>query len=246
MESTIEQKIENNNSLLFGSISKLITQMSDKYGLMLDNFCKSHLEKQNYRVQTYEEAMASDMEKAVLEQTATHDALTGLANRRYFNQRLSDEIGLSNRYGSVFSLVLMDLKKFKHINDHYGHSAGDAALIHFANLLNVYTRNVDFAARTGGDEFALILPETGIKQAGNLITRLNDIVDNTSFNYNGHDINVHANMGVVEMKEGYTPKQLYDLADSASIASKNHSGKVYYADFSRKRIEPISNLLKAA
>ncbi|MFU8790378.1 MAG: putative bifunctional diguanylate cyclase/phosphodiesterase [Methylobacter sp.] len=96
-----------------------------------------------------------------LEYYSVHDPLTGLHNRRQFNDILNYEIGRSERHKHEFSVLMLDLDDFKDINDSYGHPTGDTALCSIANVLLEHTRNGDLCARIGGDEFAIILTETG-------------------------------------------------------------------------------------
>jgi len=97
---------------------------------------------------------------AELEFHASHDPLTGLYNRRYFNSMLEHEIGRSCRHQHEFSILLLDIDNFKCVNDSYGHSMGDEALCGIARIIEQQLRKGDFAARLGGDEFAAILMET--------------------------------------------------------------------------------------
>lgn len=96
----------------------------------------------------------------MVKRQAITDPLTGLANRRAFNDRLEEEIRRSDRYNHEFCLVMIDLDGFKRINDTFGHPTGDRVLINAARCLSAVIRDTDFLARYGGDEFALILPET--------------------------------------------------------------------------------------
>ena len=95
-----------------------------------------------------------------LNEQATRDWLTGLYNRRYFEETLADHIESATRYERELSLVLFDLDRFKQINDTEGHEAGDHALRKFAARLKTAARAADIICRYGGDEFAVILPET--------------------------------------------------------------------------------------
>lgn len=112
-----------------------------------------------------------------LAKQATHDGLTGLYNRRYFDNTLSDHIAVAKRYDHELSLVLFDLDDFKLINDTQGHQAGDEALRQFAKLLESTARKADIICRYGGDEFAVILPETSIERAKVFVNRVLQALD---------------------------------------------------------------------
>jgi len=100
------------------------------------------------------------LEKAELERLSMTDALTGAFNRRYFQIRIEEEVERSRRHGNPLSLLLLDLDRFKRVNDRHGHDAGDAALRATASLLTAQLRRVDVCTRWGGEEFAIIMPNT--------------------------------------------------------------------------------------
>lgn len=108
----------------------------------------------------------------VIRQAQT-DTVTGLANRRALNERLSEEVRRARRYEGVFTLVMMDLDNFKLVNDSFGHPAGDKVLDKVGACLQQVVRDSDFLARFGGDEFALLLMETGEKAALEMVGRIN-------------------------------------------------------------------------
>src|ERR687892_1620880 len=108
----------------------------------------------------------------VCEEAAFTDHLTGLANRRRFERQLEREVGRFSRYGHPFSLLMLDIDRFKEVNDTRGHDAGDEALRRVANVIQSGTRGIDTGARIGGDEFAVILPETDLARGLEVAERL--------------------------------------------------------------------------
>lgn len=106
------------------------------------------------------------------QEAAFTDHLTGLANRRRFERQLEREVARTERYGHPFCLVLVDIDNFKGINDAHGHDAGDEALRLVANAIQSDTRGIDTGARIGGDEFAVILPETNLERGLEVAERL--------------------------------------------------------------------------
>jgi diguanylate cyclase (GGDEF)-like protein len=105
-----------------------------------------------------------EMQKKLEEQSIT-DALTGLRNRRFFDERIHEEFRRAQRYGDYLSLIMIDLDHFKQVNDRYGHQAGDLVLREGAGLIRASIRDPDICARYGGEEFAVILPKTHMSGA---------------------------------------------------------------------------------
>lgn len=141
-------------------------------------------------------ALSRSMEE--LEYYSTHDPLTGLYNRRYFNDMLEYEIGRSERHQHEFSILMLDLDDFKDINDTYGHPCGDAVLIGVADAMRAAMRKGDLATRIGGDEFAIILTETG--KAGGLVVaeKLRAELHETVFNApDGKRFHITTSIGIV-------------------------------------------------
>ena len=109
-------------------------------------------------------------------QLADLDALTGLHNRRYFHETLAREVARAQRYGRQLALIVFDLDDFKAINDRIGHLSGDAVLAETAERVRDVVRSADIACRVGGDEFAVILPESSTADADQLYHRLRGAV----------------------------------------------------------------------
>jgi diguanylate cyclase (GGDEF)-like protein len=135
---------------------------------------------------------------AELEYYSVHDPLTGLHNRRYFNEMLEYELGRSERHAHEFSILMLDLDDFKDINDTYGHPCGDEALKEVGEVLSARMRKGDLATRIGGDEFAVILTETD--QSGAMVVAekiRSELSDRTFFSPDGKSFHITCSIGVV-------------------------------------------------
>jgi len=115
------------------------------------------------------------------EQLAVTDALTGLLNRRYIEERLLEEVKRSNRHGYPMSFLMLDVDHFKSYNDQFGHPAGDIALKLVANVIRETLRGADVAARFGGEEFAILLPQTTDDEASMIAERIRSNIETTQF-----------------------------------------------------------------
>jgi diguanylate cyclase (GGDEF)-like protein len=149
------------------------------------------------------------------------DALTGLHNRRYFHDTLSRECARASRYDRELALLLFDVDDFKAINDRIGHLAADAVLAQLAERVRSVVRTSDVACRVGGDEFAVILPESGLVEAEQLYRRLQFAVGNAA---TGPVDRVHISAGVTELRAGENPVTFFERADEALYRAKE-SGK---------------------
>ncbi len=161
-----------------------------------------------------------------LEQTlqtlATTDGLTKLYNRLYFTAKLDEEFQRSERYNAPLSMMLLDIDKFKAINDTYGHQAGDAYLQALANLVAGSIRQVDVAARYGGEELAIILPHTGSEAALSLAERLRAMIEVFDVSHAGRTFRTTISIGVATHVPGTakTPDEFLTDVDDALYAAK--------------------------
>ncbi len=153
----------------------------------------------------------------VIENQAMTDVLTNIPNRRAFNLRLQDEILRSARYNHAFGLIAVDIDNFKKTNDTYGHPVGDNFLIQFAVCLQAAVRDTDYIARTGGDEFAVILPESNLETAKQLVNRLDMLISSFPFDLPDNRISHHsASFGIAIYPEQATnAENLVNFADQA-------------------------------
>ena len=155
-----------------------------------------------------------------LRELAATDSLTGLANRRSFLIRLVSEIARSRRVGGSLSVVLLDLDRFKAINDFHGHVVGDEVLILVAATLRCAMRASDLAARFGGDEFILMLPETTAPKAEQVLDRLKS-VEIAVPNHEGGGSRLTFCWGIASFPEdGQDPDRLLQVADTRLYAMK--------------------------
>lgn len=148
------------------------------------------------------------------------DPLTGLYNRAHFGEQLEEKLALADRYGPV-SLVMVDIDHFKHVNDTYGHEAGDAVLRRVAGLIQEAVRATDVCVRYGGEEIALLLPQTGQEEARHMAERLRKSIAETVAFHKGATIPVTASFGVATYPESVSDREkLFPLADEALYRAK--------------------------
>jgi len=152
---------------------------------------------------------------------ASTDPLTGVLNRREFRTIAEKEVMRCKRYGRPLSVLMMDIDHFKVINDSYGHAAGDKALQHLTKLCSSSLRTMDLICRWGGEEFVIMLPETGIKGAVIIAERLRSAIEETDFISNNNKIDFTISIGVSSFKQGDDDiDTILTRADSALYMAK--------------------------
>jgi two-component system, cell cycle response regulator len=161
---------------------------------------------------------------------STTDDLTRVASRRFFSKHFPREVDRAGRYGRALSLILCDIDFFKNVNDTLGHAGGDQVLVQFgARLQQFLRRGVDWVARIGGEEFAVVLPETPYDRALEAARRLRAGVANTPFNIQDKRVDITASFGLcgldrVPAGERKIPEHMLKVADEALYQSK-HAGR---------------------
>ena len=168
---------------------------------------------------------------AEMQKLAITDALTGLYNRRGFFELGRHEIERTRRFGHPLSIIFIDVDNFKHINDTFGHHIGDRVLKAVADCLNTNTRDVDILGRYGGDEFAILLPETDLPVAVNVAERLRLQVSGASVTVDGSPVDVSVSIGVSKVMEDINGLEaLLKRADAAMYAAKQAGGNCVITD----------------
>jgi diguanylate cyclase (GGDEF)-like protein len=162
--------------------------------------------------------MAALMEEH--ERLAAFDVLTGLRNRRAFQQQVAVEMSRSNRYGSAMGLLLIDVDHFKNINDTHGHAGGDRVLATLGAILRDKLRIPDIPARWGGEEFVVALPSTDLAGSEIAGERLRAAVAAAVIRYGEATIPVTISVGVSTLREGESLESLTERADQAMYAAK--------------------------
>ena len=167
--------------------------------------------------------MAIDRLRNEVADLALLDDLTGVGNRRHLLQRLTEECAKSERSGEVFALLVIDLDGFKAINDTHGHAAGDACLRHFTLMAQTRLRPGDMLARTGGDEFCIVLPNSTLREGAMIARRVLDACRDDAETCVGADVPIAASIGVAQWTReiGQFPDRLIAAADHALYVAKN-------------------------
>ncbi len=153
---------------------------------------------------------------------AAYDTLTGLFNRRSFEERLGVAAQKSFYGGTPLSVVMVDIDLFKKVNDTFGHTEGDQVLCKISSLLKASVRKKDTVARYGGEEFILILPEAGVEESFVIAERIRRLVENTVFEVGGAQVNLTLSMGISNFPShrANSKEELVKMADQALYDAK--------------------------
>ena len=175
------------------------------------------------RILTLEHSLRAVIEEKARQ--ATTDTLTGANNRRYLTRHLSREIKRAMRFDGMLSVLMLDIDHFKQINDRYGHAAGDEVLQQFAQKISMNLREYDWFARLGGEEFAVVLPQTSLSDAETVAEKLRRQVADAPMRCSIGPVTVTVSIGVSGIQslhalEQPTVDRLLETADRVLYVSK--------------------------
>jgi two-component system cell cycle response regulator len=155
---------------------------------------------------------------------AAVDSLTGLFNKRHFDDVFGKEVARAEQVGAPLSLIVFDIDHFKKINDGFGHPTGDVVLKHVSAIVKAQSRAKDTLCRVGGEEFAQVLPQTALFEASQVAEGIRAAVEGAVCEVAGTAIPATLSLGVAELSPGEPPESLYQRADERLYAAK-HGGR---------------------
>jgi diguanylate cyclase (GGDEF)-like protein len=198
-------------------ISALVAALRDRRRMLAD----LNAERNNLEDRVLQRTLELLMANTKLEQLATTDPLTGIANRRKMTEQIGAELERARRFGHPLSLLMVDIDHFKRINDTYGHEVGDQAIVATSKLLTESLRAIDLAARFGGEEFVVLMPETEEFVAAVAAERLRDAAGTLRVRAeDGTEVALTISIGVTSVLAADTPSTLLMRADKALYRAK--------------------------
>jgi len=227
--SEISQELDSNGDIdvLKQSITEHLDSISSAVdlhsseGQHYDEAKESEVKALQERIKAME-AETVEIRKRLKEERgkALRDSLTGLPNREAYDERLELEIERWKRYKKPSTLVVADIDLFKRVNDEYGHLSGDKVLQIMAKEVQNRIRKTDFVARYGGEEFVIILPETSLEIARQVIEKTREMICRLPFHFRDENIQISMSFGLAMFDEGLDPSSLFERADAALYQAK--------------------------
>ncbi|MDD2782361.1 sensor domain-containing diguanylate cyclase [Sulfuricurvum sp.] len=191
------------------------------YHSVATKLLQSDIERISFAANLAAIAIENSKTRAELERRAYSDYLTGLPNRRYFIEEAEIELSRFHRYGGELSLIMFDIDRFKQVNDDYGHSIGDRVLQKIADICRVLLRDIDIIGRIGGEEFAIVLPQTDAEEALHVAERLRIAISQAQVSVEELQPRFTASFGVVAADKGTSEiDMLLNQADTALYEAK--------------------------
>jgi diguanylate cyclase len=179
-----------------------------------------HLETELTSTQT----IADNLRESLTEQVylAQRDALTGLLNRKAYDEQIKKHYARWQRNKDGLVMIVADIDKFKHINDTYGHLAGDKVLEKVAGVLGKSFRQYDTVARYGGEEFVIVMEQISVPDAKNAANKVRELIEKSNFHFRNSPVPVTVSFGIAEFKEGDVPADVFGRADAALYKAKDN------------------------
>lgn len=211
---------------------KRVTRVMDKkqkeYSQRSENY---HIEREKL-LKNFENVILKVRDQIkILEEQSRIDPLTGIYNRRIFQERIDEELDRFHRYKHNFSLIFFDIDDFREVNDRYGHQAGDIVLKIIAQRVKDMLRKPDLLSRYGGEEFVVILPETDINQSLIVAKKIREGVEETEFHYEGEKVPITISVGVTEVQENDSkPSTTITRADTFMYTAKENGRNLVVSD----------------
>ncbi|MBP2640477.1 MAG: hypothetical protein H6Q66_1428 [Firmicutes bacterium] len=216
-QGDFSQRAQLGNDDEIGKLAKAFNEMAEEICLLIDGLEKKVSERTRELEQTnYELSIA----KEKLELSSQMDFLTNLYNRKFIIGRIEHEIKRFDRTENMFAIIMGDIDHFKKLNDTYGHECGDFVLKEIAKVMQKTTREIDFVARWGGEEFLILLPESDRESAAEIAERLRKSIEHTTIEYDKKRLNATITFGVAAYGKGMTADEVIKNADRALYDGK--------------------------
>jgi len=178
------------------------------------------------RISDRYQVMMRDLNIA-LKEASTHDALTGIANRRLLTERLREEAERAKRYSRPLCVAMVDIDRFKIINDDYGHEIGDNVLMEVVRVMEAEIREHDLCGRWGGEEFLLLMPETTTDSAVRVMERLREAIARLQIRVHEDSISVTVSLGLAQLRADENYSSAINRADVALLRAKRNGRDRY-------------------
>ncbi|MDJ0778636.1 MAG: GGDEF domain-containing protein [Gammaproteobacteria bacterium] len=216
---------------LKASIADNITQIRDGVETFVERFHERHEATEERNLRLTEQLSKMEQETQELQvmlnenrEKLLYDSLTGVHSRMAYDERIVQELARWDRYQTPFSYAILDIDHFKHINDSFGHNAGDKALKIVAQMMLQYVRQSDYVFRIGGEEFVLLLTNTPAADAAGMIEKLRAGIASSAIHFKGEPANLTLSAGITETRPDDNFESIYERADNALYRAK-HSGR---------------------
>jgi len=209
----------------------LSVALADRFNLMQHSYNQAQKNlTHSLELKVKQRTLELEAAKRAAEELARKDVLTGIWNRRAFLEMSEAQIHNAHRYDIRLSIIMFDLDHFKHINDNFGHSIGDAVLKAFAKTLNVQARETDIFARIGGEEFVMVLPYSNLVDAKKKADHLHELIKSVSVETPAEKLHITASIGVAQLRDKESLDSLLARADHAMYYVKTNGRDAVYSD----------------